>query len=436
MEKAEILVVENEERILESLANEFRIKGVRVITARNDEEGLRAFYRYASSISTVITDMRLRSSRRDDHSGGEFAKRLKDIAPNLPVYCFSAIDVRQKFPYFERYFIKGAFGKNDIFSNIPSIIEKAVGYENARFASVPESLVRLKKKYEPDSPGLAPTVPDQSPAPVRVEVRDGRIARITDRDSPLGTAELDFNGWREPVFDHIQEMLSGDFRLGTNHSRARDRLVALATLLSGTVAEIKDRQFRIGYEIERFGGLVSAYRSGADDMPMLSAPVLEDMDRLGIALVMGISKLERWAEFRRQAAADPLHDGDANPVTLSEGLEDMAAQMDRRTAYFDPELPGIFRFLIESAKDPRGATRTVVYGAVTSAENVVSFLGRKALGIGANTVGAVEQHITKAVAAALVVALSSAALTISGALPVGWSWLKPLLEALARGGGG
>jgi hypothetical protein len=199
-----------------------------------------------------------------------------------------------------------------------------------------------------------PTIPDQSPAPVRVEERNGRVSRISDRDSPLDAAERDFNEWREPVLDHIKEMLSGDFRPGTNHSRARDRLIALAKLLSGGIAEIKDRQFRIGYEIERFGGLVSAYRSGGDDMPTLSADVLEDLDRLRIALMMGITKLERWAEFCRMAAADPMHDGDANPVVLSEGLTGMAVEMERRPTYFDPELPETFRFLAEATRDHGG----------------------------------------------------------------------------------
>jgi hypothetical protein len=182
-------------------------------------------------------------------------------------------------------------------------------------------------------------------------------------------------------------MLAGDFRPGTNHSRARDRLVALAVLLAASIAEMKERQFRIGYEIEWFGGLVSAYRSGGDDMPALSADALEDLDRLRIALVMGITKLERWAEFRRAAAADPKHDGDANPAVLSEGLTGIAVEMERRPTYFDPELPETFRFLAEATRDPRGATKTVVYGGVRSAENLISFLGRKALGIGQNLYG-------------------------------------------------
>lgn len=279
-----------------------------------------------------------------------------------------------------------------------------------------------------------PTIPDQSPAPIRVEERDGKVSRISDRDSPLGSTERDFNDWREPVFDHIQEMLAGDFHLGTNHSRARDRLIALATLLAANIAEIKERQFRVGYEIERLGGLVSAYRSGGDDMPVLSADVLEDLDRLRIALEMGIAKLERWAGFRRAATAESMHDGDVNLALLSEGLTGIAIEMERRPTYFDPQLPETFRFLAEAARDPLGATKTVLYGGVRSAENLVSFLGRRALGIGANAVGAIEQHISKAVAAVLITGLSGAALTIAGATPGEWSWLKPLLEALARAG--
>jgi hypothetical protein len=299
---------------------------------------------------------------------------------------------------------------------------------------------RVDPPHEPsvdtaDATQTIPTVPDQSPAPIRVEERDGRISRISDRDSQLGAAERDFNDWREPVFDHIQEMLSGDFRPGTNHGRARDRLVALATFLAASITEMKERQFRIGYEIERLGGLVSAYRSGGDDMPTLSADVLEDLDRLRIALVMGISKLERWAEFHRAASLDLSRDGDADPVLVGNGLADMAVEMERQPTYFDPELPQTFRFLVEATRDPGGATKTVVYGGVKSAENVMGFLGRKALGIGVNAAGAVERHISKAVATALVVGLGDAALRVSGALPTEWAWLQPLLT-LVRGGGG
>jgi hypothetical protein len=202
------------------------------------------------------------------------------------------------------------------------------------------------------------------------------------------------------------------------------------------VSTVKERQFRIGYEIERFGGLISAYRSGADDMPVLNAAVFEDLDRLRIALVMGIGKLERWSEFRRAAAADPMQEGSANPTAVGTAIEQMAAEMEAQPKYFDPDLPLTFKFLAEATKDPMGATQAVVYGTVKSAENLVAFLGQSALGIGRNATAAVERHISKAIAASLVVVLSRAALQISGALPTTWAWLRPLLDALAKSGGG
>ena len=281
-------------------------------------------------------------------------------------------------------------------------------------------------------PATTSEIPDQAPAPVRVEERNGKIAKETDRNSPLGASERDFNAWREPVVDHIGELANGDFRAGTNHGRVRDRLTALEKLLPGEVAEVKERQFRIGYEIERFEGLLAAYRSGGDDMPELNAAQLADLEHLRVALKMGVSKLERWAEFQRQATESPGHEDKANRDAVAESLDQMATAMEQRPQYFHPELPESFRFLAEAARDPRGATHTVVYGAIKSAENLISFLGQRALGIGKVGAEAIEKHISKGVAAMLVTGLGGAALQLSGALPQGWAWLKPLLEAASK----
>jgi hypothetical protein len=277
-------------------------------------------------------------------------------------------------------------------------------------------------------------IPDQSPAPVRVEERDGRVSKTTDRDSALGASERDFRAWRDPVVDHIDELAFSDFAAGTNHSRVRDRLTALGKLLPGEIADVKDRQFRIGYEIERFEGLMAAYRSGGEDMPALNAAQLEDLDRLRVVLKMGIDKLERWSEFRKQASESTTGEADADREAVGDALDEMAAVMEQRAKYFDPEVPATFRFLADAMRDPSGATRTVVYGAVKSAENVVGFLGQRALGIGRKGAEAVETHISKAVAASLIAGLGTAALRVSGALPEGWAWLKPLLAALGVGG--
>lgn len=149
VEKPEILVVEDEEDARTIIANELQGQGARVLLAEDDAQGLEVFYRHASSIDAVVTDMRLRSKRRDDHSGARLGEKIKQLAPRLPVYCNSAIDLRAKFPFFEQYFIKGSEAKgDDIYQNISAIVEAAAAYENSRFAEVPESLVRLKAKYQ------------------------------------------------------------------------------------------------------------------------------------------------------------------------------------------------------------------------------------------------------------------------------------------------
>ena len=312
------------------------------------------------------------------------------------------------------------------FTDIPGPLPWGAGAEAVNM----EIARRLAELHRPKSTDI----PDQSPAPVRVEERHGQIAKASDRGSQLGASERDFKAWRDPVVDHIGELTASDFAQGTNHSRLRDRLVAFGRLLPGEIDDVKERQFRVGYEIERFEGLMSAYRSGGDDMPVLNAAQLEDLERLRVALGIGIDKLERWAEFRKQAGQSSAGEAEADRAVVSDALDDMAATMEQRPRYFDPEVPATFRFLAEAVRDPSGATRTVLYGAIKSAENVVSFLAQKALAIGRKGADAAETHISKAVATLLVAGLSSAALEISGALAHGWAWLKPLLAALGVGG--
>ena len=110
--------------------------------------------------------------------------------------------------------------------------------------------------------------------------------------------------------------------------------------------------------------------------------------------------------------------------------------MERKPKYFDPQLPATFRFLAEAVKDRRGATKATVYGAVKSLENLFSFLGQRSMGLGKQTGDALEQHISKAVAAALITGFGALALRLSGALPHGWAWLQPLLDALAKSASG
>jgi CheY-like chemotaxis protein len=149
MDKPEILVVEDDSEARDILANELQAKGARIQLAANEQEALDLFYKRASSIDAVVTDMRLRGERKSDRSGGELGLKLKRIAPNLPVYCNSAIDVREQFPFFDAYFVKGSIGRPefDIFENLPNIVERAASYESARFSEIPEALINLKAKY-------------------------------------------------------------------------------------------------------------------------------------------------------------------------------------------------------------------------------------------------------------------------------------------------
>jgi hypothetical protein len=167
-------------------------------------------------------------------------------------------------------------------------------------------------------------------------------------------------------------------------------------------------------------------------MPVLNAAMLEDVNPLLAALKTAIGKLERWAEFHRAAADDPMHEGEADPTLVSEVLDEVAAIMEKERKYFDPDLPATFRYIAETVRDPVGATKTVVFGAVKSMENLIRFLGRRALGMTTKTLDEVEQRISKTVAAYLVTALGGAFLYLYGALPIAWAWLKPLLDAVAR----
>ncbi|HRK68760.1 MAG TPA: hypothetical protein PKY73_14495, partial [Hyphomonas sp.] len=277
-----------------------------------------------------------------------------------------------------------------------------------------------------------PEVPEQAPAPVRVEERDGRVAKASDRDSPLAAAEKDFNQWRMPVRAHLEEVSGpeGEFRSGTNHGRLRARLLALSVSLDGSIEDVKERQFTLGYDVERFEGLIAAYEKGGDDIPALNGDTLADLKVLRASVRLGLGKLERWTEFKRAEANDASGAAQAPPEKLADVVENIAAEMEKKPKYFDPELPRTFRALVEAVRDPGGAAKTLVYGTFKSAENVIIFLSQRALGIGKAGLDGVEQHINKAVAGALLAGFAAYAAQLSGLLPEGWAWLKPLLDAL------
>src|SRR5260370_42133492 len=166
----------------------------------------------------------------------------------------------------------------------------------------------------------------------------------------------------------------------------------------------------------------------------MSAWCGEDLDRVVKARTMGHDRMEGWAGSRGAAAEYSMGDGTVDPGVVADALNSMAAEMEKQPNYFDSELPKTFRFLAEANKDPFGATRYVVFGSVKSAENLFIFLAQRALSIGKKAIDGVERYISQGVAAGLRALFSSAILTLSGALPTGWAWLKALLVALSVGG--
>jgi hypothetical protein len=283
-------------------------------------------------------------------------------------------------------------------------------------------------------------IPEQKLAPIMVEERDGKIAKISDRDSPLSATERDFEQWRAPVASHLDELLAGDFLPGTNHARMRDRLTELQAHLQGSIADVKENQFKLGYAMTRFASLISAYESSGDDMPELSRDALNDVIVLKAGLAMGLGKLERWAAFQEAADKDTSGAADAPPAKVAEVLDGIAATMEKEAMYFDPDLPRSFRWLAEAAKDPGGATKTVVYGGVTSAENVASFLARRALGLTNAALDGAEEGVKKGVetafsrgiSVALFVLLFGTVAQLTGLAPGALNWIGAALNAIKK----
>jgi hypothetical protein len=275
-------------------------------------------------------------------------------------------------------------------------------------------------------------VPEQQIAPVRVEERDGKIAKASDRDSPLSARERDFEQWRMPVASHLDELLAGDFRPGTNHGRMRDRLTELQAHLQGSIADVKENQFKLGYGMTRFAGLISAYETGGDDMPVLSPDTLKDLIVLDAGLRMGLDKLERWAAFREAAANDRSGAADAPAGEVAKVLDSMAGTMEKNETYFDPELPESIRWVSEALKDPGGASRSAVFGGVRSAENVFIFLAQRALGLVKAPFDGAEIGLRQTTAAALIGLFFGIGVQLSVLAPGAVPWLKPVLEAIQK----
>ncbi|MFI5032166.1 MAG: hypothetical protein ACHQPH_15830 [Reyranellales bacterium] len=273
--------------------------------------------------------------------------------------------------------------------------------------------------------------PPQSPAPIKVELRDGLIAPMRGAGAIEG-AEAEFDEWRRIAEGHVLELCGTDFKQGTNHDRIRKRLLALAMSLSLDVEQIRAQEFRLGYEVDLLDVLVGAYNRASDDFPTIGAASLAELNLLVRRLRDGRGHLLRWKEFERAAKDDAHEEGLASASEVALHVDQLAEHTESLPRYFDPDLPRSLRFLSNALRDPGGATRTMVYGAVKSVENVLAFVAERALAITRASLTAVEAHISKALGAALISGLGGVGLSLSGILPHGWSWLKPVLDAISK----
>jgi hypothetical protein len=283
----------------------------------------------------------------------------------------------------------------------------------------------------------AATIPDQSVAPIRVEERDGRISLFHNRNASLLVEDRDFEQWRVPVVAHIREELRKDFVHGTNHVRVRERLSALLDLVDLPLPEVKDRQFELGYSIQRFRGLVTVYRKAEGDMPALQADVLADLELLSKSLELGLSKLELWDMFNAQAVSTPPEAIPESVEEVGRALDTIVGEMERAQSYFDPEVPRTFRFVTEGVRDPIGASKAIIFGAVRSFENLLieasQRLVRSLKKAADNTETAVASKATIVIAGVLVAGGTS----LLGLVPGAGTWLRVVLDLAKQllGGG-
>lgn len=89
LENLSVLIVEDEIKILNSMADSFDGIFKSVYTAKNGEEGLKKFIKYNPNI--VVTDILM--SIKD---GLEMTKEIKKISPSTPVIALSAFNDKEK----------------------------------------------------------------------------------------------------------------------------------------------------------------------------------------------------------------------------------------------------------------------------------------------------------------------------------------------------
>ncbi len=78
--KKKVLVVDDEQEILEVISEMLRALGIRVVTTSSPLKALEIFERYQEELGLIITDLGM-----PEMSGFELTKRIKQLAPSMPV---------------------------------------------------------------------------------------------------------------------------------------------------------------------------------------------------------------------------------------------------------------------------------------------------------------------------------------------------------------
>jgi CheY-like chemotaxis protein len=143
-----ILLVEDRDNVRDQLARNLHEAGAVVLPARDSNEAYRVYQRRVSEIAALVTDIRLDEADTNDRSGVTLAKRIAQIAPDMPRFGVTAYNTQVGEGFFDEVFEKKIRKTaRSIYRHFTSIVQRASQYDDARYSTVPADLLALKEKY-------------------------------------------------------------------------------------------------------------------------------------------------------------------------------------------------------------------------------------------------------------------------------------------------
>jgi CheY-like chemotaxis protein len=149
------LVVEDQVRSLAIRSDLLREHGFTPIGVRSAAEAIRE-YRASPGIDIVLTDVNLVEARRDDKSGVQLARDIRDLNEYVPIIGISAAFAEHQLPKddwsaFDYFYPKGKSAPEKILERIEDWRKLAVNYRRKRLQWANEQLRRLRDKYQVSS---------------------------------------------------------------------------------------------------------------------------------------------------------------------------------------------------------------------------------------------------------------------------------------------